>query len=59
MHTPISKQARAELLAALRQRYLSAPKCEKSKALDEFVAVAGCHRRARHPSTRPHRSRRA
>jgi hypothetical protein len=45
MHTPISKQARAELLAALRQRYLSAPKCEKSKALDEFVAVAGCHRK--------------
>ncbi len=45
MHTAISKQARAELLAALRQRYLSAPKCEKSKALDEFVAVAGCHRK--------------
>lgn len=41
----MSKEARAELLAALRQRYLAAPKAEKTKALDEFVAVAGCHRK--------------
>ncbi len=45
MPTPLSKEARAELLDALRQRYLTAPKAEKTKVLDEFVAVAGCHRK--------------
>jgi hypothetical protein len=45
MHTPISKQARTELLAALRQRYQRASKTDKAKILDEFVAVAGCHRK--------------
>ena len=40
----ISKPAKAELLAALRERYLHAPKVDKTKVLDEFVAVAGCHR---------------
>ena len=45
MHTPMSRQARVELLAALRQRYLAAAKSEKTKALDEFVAVAECHRK--------------
>jgi hypothetical protein len=41
----ISKQTRTELLGALRQRYQRAPKQEKAKILDEFVAVAGCHRK--------------
>jgi hypothetical protein len=45
MHTPISQQTKAELLQALRQRYLRASKQEKAKILDEFVAVAGCHRK--------------
>jgi hypothetical protein len=45
MHTAISKPTRAELLDALRQRYRQAPKSEKTKVLDEFVAVAGCHRK--------------
>ncbi len=45
MHTTISKPTRAELLEALRQRYHQAPKAEKTKVLDEFVAVAGCHRK--------------
>jgi hypothetical protein len=45
MRTTISKQAKAELLAALRERYLQAPKADKTKVLDEFVAVAGCHRK--------------
>jgi hypothetical protein len=45
MHTPISQQNKVELLQALRQRYLRASKQEKAKILDEFVAVAGCHRK--------------
>lgn len=42
-HT-ISKQTRTELLEALRERYQRASRQEKAKILDEFVAVAGCHR---------------
>src|SRR5262245_29961674 len=45
MHDTISKPTRTELLEALRQRYQRSPKAEKTKALDEFVAVAGCHRK--------------
>jgi hypothetical protein len=45
MHTTISKPTRTELLEALRQRYQQAPKAEKTKVLDEFVTVAGCHRK--------------
>lgn len=41
----VSKQARQELIEALRQRYHKATKWEKTKILDEFVAVAGCHRK--------------
>ena len=44
MHPTISPQTRTELLDALRQRYQQASKQEKAKILDEFVAVAGCHR---------------
>ena len=40
MQSSMSKQAQAELLASLRQRYFAAPKADKTKALDEFVAVA-------------------
>jgi hypothetical protein len=45
MQNTISRQARAEVLRALRERYEQAPKHEKTKVLDEFVAVAGCHRK--------------
>src|SRR5271154_5138191 len=45
MHNTISKRARTELLEALRERYQQVPKLEKTKVLDEFVAVAGCHRK--------------
>lgn len=45
MHNKISREAKAELLDALRQRYRQACKEQKSKVLDEFVAVAGCHRK--------------
>jgi hypothetical protein len=41
----ISKQTRAELLDLLRQRYRRAAKQDKGKILDQFVAVAGCHRK--------------
>ncbi len=45
MHAGISKQTRQELLAVLHERYAHAPKCDKTKILDEFVAVARCHRK--------------
>ena len=41
----ISAPARAELLRALRERYRGASRSDKSKILDEFVAVAECHRK--------------
>ena len=41
----ISTQARTELLRALRERYGSATRAEKGRILDEFVAVAKCHRK--------------
>ena len=45
MQNTISKQARNEVLEAVRERYQQAPKQDKTKILDEFVAVAGCHRK--------------
>ena len=45
MGTRISKQTRRELLEALRERYANASKIEKTKILDEFIDIAGCHRK--------------
>jgi len=45
MSAKISKQGKRELLEVLRQRYQRAAKPDKSKILDEFVVVAGCHRK--------------
>lgn len=45
MSDQLSKQGKSELLDLLRQRYQRAAKPDKSKILDEFVAVAGCHRK--------------
>jgi hypothetical protein len=45
MHNTISKQTRTELREAMRERYQRASKQGKSKILDEFVAVPGCHRK--------------
>jgi hypothetical protein len=45
MGTIVSKEARQELIEALRQRYGVATKSEKTRILDEFVAVTGCHRK--------------
>lgn len=41
----ISKQTKGELLDLLRERYRDATKPDKTKILDEFVALAGCHRK--------------
>lgn len=41
----ISTAAREEVLRAIRARYRAASKQEKTRVLDEFVAVAGCHRK--------------
>jgi hypothetical protein len=45
MSAKISKQGKSELLGLLRERYQQAAKGDKSKILDEFVALAGCHRK--------------
>jgi hypothetical protein len=36
---------RAELVAAIRDRYRAGVRTDKSRILDEFVAVSGYHRR--------------
>jgi len=41
----ISKNTRSELIEAIRQRYAEAKKREKTKILDEFIALAGYHRK--------------
>ena len=43
----ISTATRIEVLGAIRSRYREAAKRDKSRTLDEFVAIAGCHRK--HP----------
>jgi hypothetical protein len=45
MHTKISRQTKHELLQVLRERYQPAPKIEKTGILDEYVAIAECHRK--------------
>lgn len=45
MHAKISKQSQHELLETLRVRYAHSSRLEKTKILDEFVAIARCHRK--------------
>lgn len=45
MHTKISPQTICELLQAFRARYQTATKLEKSRILDQYVALAECHRK--------------
>ena len=45
MGAGISKMAKQELLATIRGRYRASSKREKSRILDEFIAVAGHHRK--------------
>ena len=41
----ISLATRTEVLGAIRSRYREASKKDKSRMLDEFVAMTGCHRK--------------
>lgn len=45
MNDTVSAASRQELLAALRTRYRASRKVDKSKILDEFVALTGAHRK--------------
>ena len=45
MNKEISKQSRQELTEAIRQRYATASRQDKSRILDEFVAMTGYHRK--------------
>ena len=45
MAKKISKETKKELISALKQRYKSATKSDKTKILDEFVALSGYHRK--------------
>ncbi len=45
MANGISKITRKELVEVLRKRYVKASKKEKTRLLDEFIALAGCHRK--------------
>lgn len=45
MKKEISRQSKLELTEAIRQRYLSASKSEKTRILDEFVAMTRYHRK--------------
>jgi hypothetical protein len=44
--TKMSQRSKRELVERLRHRYLQARRPEKTKVLDEFVAVTGLHRKA-------------
>ena len=41
----ISTATRTEVIGAIRNRYRQASKKDKSRMLDEFMAIAGCHRK--------------
>jgi len=45
MDSKISQESKREVLRVLRERYKQASKLEKTKILDEFVAIAKCHRK--------------
>ena len=46
----VSKMAKRELLATIRNRYRSSSKKDKSRILDEFIAVTGHHRKHGDPA---------
>jgi len=45
MASTVSKQTRREVTEALQRRYKEAKRFEKSRILDEFVALSGVHRK--------------
>lgn len=42
----MSQQGKREVVERLRHRYLQASRSEKTKILDEFVALSGLHRKS-------------
>lgn len=46
MDAKMSQHSQRELVQRLQSRYLQADRPEKTKILDEFVAVTGLHRKA-------------
>lgn len=46
MGKKISEETRAELVDALRERYQSGSRAQKTRILEEFVAVSGYHRKS-------------
>jgi hypothetical protein len=44
--TKMSQQGKREVVERLRHRYLQASRSEKTKILDEFVALSGLHRKS-------------
>ena len=45
MVAEVSTATRTEVLEAIRGRYIEASKRDKTRMLDEFVALTGCHRK--------------
>lgn len=45
MEARISKETKNELVEAVRRRYQGASKTEKTRILNELVAITGCHRK--------------
>ena len=52
MASEISKSTREELIIALRNRYKKATKKEKTRILNEFIAVSGVKRKMNFPKKR-------
>jgi len=46
MGRKISGETRAELVEALRERYQAGSRAEKTRILEEFVAISGHHRKS-------------
>jgi hypothetical protein len=45
MKKELSKQSQKDLVVAIKKRYNKAPKKDRTKILDEFVKITGCHRK--------------
>jgi len=41
----MSQRSKKEMVETIRPRYLKAPRKEKSKIIDEFIAITGDHRK--------------
>lgn len=59
MDAKMSQHSKRELVQRLQPRYLKADRKEKTKILDEFVAVTGLHRKGDDPPPAPTKSAKA